>query len=284
MQRLKHIIVLLLAATVVGLVDVPPSYAQVVCSQSGQMGRCVITVEQGGTATKGSTGGTVTINGQVCDHISRYNPDLETGGGTPANSGQDSHPGMIQYACFTAPTAAGQGRVGVKMILFWSDTPLDTVDPEQLAQQAVSSMDLMAPRIGIAPRSAPGSIGLVGLQNWMWVDNPDAQTFGANTAKASAGSFTVTVTAKVESVDWDMGDGQVITCYGPGTPYNVNLDGFNPSPDCGHVYEKQGYYTVTATAHWRIDWVGAGDSGTIRMDLAATAPITIGEWQTLRKK
>jgi len=159
-------------------------------------------------------------------------------------------------------------------------------DPGTAAREAVAFLGLQPPRMGITPSPGPGSVGLVGLPNWMWVDNPDAQTFGPASATASIDAWTLTLSGHVESVDWDMGDGQVIRCNGPGTPYDINRHGFQPSPDCGHVYTKQGVFTVTATAHWRVSWTtpGGNQDGTFLIDQVASEQITIGEWQVLRKK
>ena len=141
-------------------------------------------------------------------------------------------------------------------------------------------MRLRAIGVGIVPEARPGSVGLVGMPNWMWVANPTPQTWGPDTASASAGGYTVTVTAKVAHVSWDMGDGQVIVCNGPGTPYRDSY-GKGSSPTCGHTYTRQGQYTVRATSHWVITWVGVGQTGTIPMDLVNTANLTIGEAQAL---
>lgn len=186
------------------------------------------------------------------------------------------------YDCMAG--LAGSGTAGVMAppvtLRFWSSSaPPPPPDPRALAQQAVDSMGLQAVRIGIVPLSQPDAVGLVGMPNWMWVDAPDAATFGPNTASASSGGWTVTATARVDRVTWDMGDGQVVAC-GPGTPYKASY-GQAASPDCGHVYTKQGGYTVTATSHWVVTWSGIGQAGTITMDLSRSAPVTIGEVQVL---
>ena len=138
----------------------------------------------------------------------------------------------------------------------------------------------------MTPRPGPDSIGLVGLQTWMWVDNPDTQTYGPATADASIDGWTLTMTGTVESIDWDMGDGTVVRCTGPGTPYVMDKHKWAPSPDCGHMYTKQGHYTVTATAHWRVDWVTSdgAESGSFTVDLTSLAPVAIGEWQVLLRR
>ncbi|WP_203751856.1 PKD domain-containing protein [Cellulomonas chitinilytica] len=166
---------------------------------------------------------------------------------------------------------------------YWSATaPVPPPDPAVLAREAVSEMALQAIRVGIAPSAEDGAVGLVGMPNWMWIDRPDQQTFGPITRTASTGGWSVTATARVASVSWDMGDGQIVTCRGAGTPYSPDA-GRSSSPDCGHTYTAQGQYAVQATSHWVVTWAGIGRTGTIRLDLRESVPVTIGEVQVLRQ-
>ena len=184
------------------------------------------------------------------------------------------------YLC-GVPAGHGGMFVVASVIRYWSLTaPTAPPAPETLAQQAVASMQLQAVRVGIVPEVRAGSVGLVGMPNWMWVSAPDAQTFGPITRTASAGGWTVSATAKVASVSWDMGDGRVVTCAGPGTPYEASY-GAASSPDCGHTYTRQGDYTVRATSHWVVSWSGIGQAGTISLDLTQATDVTIGEAQVL---
>lgn len=174
--------------------------------------------------------------------------------------------------------------VGTRYYQFWSLTPppgpAAPPDPRVLAQRAITLMQLRAVTVGIVPEPRPGSVGLVGMPNWMWAANPSATTWGPITRSTSAGGFTVTATGRVSSVRWDMGDGQVVVCQGPGTPY-LDSYGRRSSPTCGHTYTRQGRYTVRATSHWVISWAGIGQSGTIPLDLTNTVNLTIGEVQVL---
>jgi hypothetical protein len=152
---------------------------------------------------------------------------------------------------------------------------------------AVDQMHLSAVEIGIAPKPGADSVGLVGMPVWMWARNPDDHTVGPLTASASAGGITITATAKLLRVTWDMGDGSQVVCDTAGTPYNPSF-GREKSPDCGHVYMKSSSdqpdrrFTVTATSDWVITWSGAGQTGTIRLGgLTRSTQITIGEAQVL---
>ena len=71
-----------------------------------------------------------------------------------------------------------------------------------------------------------------------------------------------------------MGDGTTITC-GQGKPWRSIWVHNEPSPDCGHMYSKDGEYTITATSHWVVNWSGIGQSGTITTQLSDTATLRI---------
>ncbi|MEU9014646.1 ATP/GTP-binding protein [Streptomyces sp. NPDC048479] len=161
--------------------------------------------------------------------------------------------------------------------------PAPQVDPQELAQRAVDSMTLLGP--DIASPKAAGKY-TVGVPMWMWV-NQSATTYGPNTASASADGVTVTATAKVSKVVWQMGGGDSVTCNGPGTPYQAS-EGMSQSPTCGHVYSKtsagsqNGKYQVTATSTWTIDWQGGGAAGQLTEVRQTNVQVAIGEVQVVR--
>lgn len=164
--------------------------------------------------------------------------------------------------------------------MFWSATAPAGPDPEVLAQQAIASMNLRPISIGIVPEDRPGSVGLVGMPVWLWADSPDAQSWGPITRTASASGVTVTATAKVQRVRWQMGDGAVVVCGGKGSVYEDRF-GKADSPTCGYTYRKQGTYTVRAESQWSVAWSGMGASGTIPVLLTDSTTITIGELQVI---
>lgn len=153
-------------------------------------------------------------------------------------------------------------------------------DPEELARAAVESMNLRAIEIGIVPEQGPGRVGLVGLPTWMWVQDLEGSTWGPITRTATSGPWSVTATAEVDRVEWNMGDGTTVVCTTPGTSYEDRFQDMD-SPDCGHRYEAQGHYPVSATSYWVINWAGIGQSGTIEMDLVRDGQIVMGEAQVL---
>jgi hypothetical protein len=175
------------------------------------------------------------------------------------------------------------GNTIVRMVWLAEPPEQETVDPAVLAQRAVDSMTLLGPDIA-SPR-ATGRY-TVGVPVWMWV-NQSATTYGPNTASASAGGVTVTATAKVSKIVWQMGDGSTVTCTGPGTPYKGSSD-MVQSPTCGHRYSTTsakapgGRYAVTATSTWTVDWQGAGQSGQLEEIRQSVMQVAVGELQVVR--
>jgi hypothetical protein len=91
----------------------------------------------------------------------------------------------------------------------------------------------------------------------------------------------------VDRIDWDLGDGNSVTCQTPGTPWTPS-HGLEPSPDCGHTYLREsgalpgGAFRVTATSYWVVEWEGAGQTGTRTLaGLVAAPEVTNGEAQRL---
>lgn len=163
---------------------------------------------------------------------------------------------------------------------FWSDSTPAGPDPRVLAERAIAAMQLRPVTIGIVPEDRPGRVGLVGMPVWMWSSAGGDQVAGPITRTASAAGFTVTATARLQRVAWNMGDGKTVVCHGLGTPYQDSY-GKKSSPTCGHSYVRQGKRTVTATSYWVVEWSGIGQTGTIPLDLKDSTNVTIGEVQVL---
>ena len=156
-------------------------------------------------------------------------------------------------------------------------------DPALLAQRAVERMQLAGIRMGTFPEQAeraPRDLGYVGWNAWMWVANPSPSTWGPITRSVSEAGYTVTATGQVSKVVWDMGDGTSVTC-GQGKPWRSIWVNNEPSPDCGHMYAKDGEYTITATSYWVVNWSGIGQTGTITLQLTDTATLRIAEVQVV---
>ncbi len=208
--------------------------------------------------------------------------DPQPGPGDPFWEGVYIEEGAV-YQCYQPQTDL--------LIWIWAADPPPNSGagptPREVALIAIDDMKLTAINIGIAPKAEDGSVGLVGMPVWMWAAEPGEHSWGPITASASAGGITVTATARVHKVTWDMGDGTSVTCTKPGTPYKPAY-GDQKSPDCGHVYTRSSSskpgrkFAVRATSDWVIEWEGAGQAGTIRLNgLVREAQIAIGEAQVL---
>lgn len=159
------------------------------------------------------------------------------------------------------------------------------VDPAALAQQALQHTPIPTPQIGMAPD--PSIPQLVNLATFLWI--PAAQ-WQPQTASASAGGVTSTVTATPERVIWDMGQGDSVTCDGPGAPYDPSLSDDAQPSDCRFTYPASSArapgqtFTVTATVEWHATWTasgaaGGGDLGISRQ--SSTTAVRVAELQAL---
>jgi hypothetical protein len=317
MRRLvARVVALSLAAAGLLILAPAPSFADTVCQVTDpETGVCLIYVEVPGTpgdpGDGGDDGPEDTGSGAACywdgtaQGITKPPPgpvpcsseygywsngyncyisllDPQPPAGDPNWQGHEPGDGAV-YNCYQPQTDL--------LIWIWSqDPPPDSgtgPTPREVAQIAIEQMDLRAIDIGITPEPGEDSIGIVGMPVWMWAANPNEHTVGPITESASAGGITVTATAKLQRITWDMGDGNTVKCASGGTAYKASY-GDAKSPDCGYVYQKSsskrpsGKYSVTASSDWVITWEGAGQTGTIRLNgLTRTVAIAVGEAQVL---
>ena len=152
------------------------------------------------------------------------------------------------------------------------------VDPVALAQQAVKQLGFASPTIEMSPPQ--GSPQLVGLATWLWIAPAAWQTL---TASATAGPVTTTATAVPSKVVWGMGDGNSVTCDGPGTPYSASNS--NATTDCSYTWPSPGDFTVTATIYWSVTWTATGAAGGgnlgVQAGPATDAAVTVTESQAI---
>lgn len=100
--------------------------------------------------------------------------------------------------------------------------------------------DIPGPRPGINPRPT----GLTGLETWLWYDGPREVAISTGVR-----GWTVTGTARVVEVTFDMGDGQEVSSA---------TGGSEAEPAARYVYETKGDYDVVVTARWEADVVLSG--------------------------
>lgn len=149
------------------------------------------------------------------------------------------------------------------------------VNPRVLAQSALSRTPFTAPTPGMAP-SMDGE-QITGFPSWLWLDPANWVPVEAT---ASAAGVSVTVTATPVRAEWDMGDGTVVECDGPGVVWNPA--GPNPDDtDCEHVFQHTsvdgpgGRYAGSVTIVWSIAWrANTGETGTLP-EGRSTTPLSL---------
>ena len=292
--------VLTLAVTLL-IVPVGVAYAEAPeCARVGPNGICIITIkppasEPGVEAVNRGDGGEpqcaeLGVPVPCSSTRGTYSNDLQCylrlmSPQPPADSPlwEGNYPTGTVYSCSAAGSYPGTISGGT----VWLPGPPDGgLTPETAALAVVRRMDLRAAEIGIVPEDKPGSIGAVGAPVYMWTA-PGPATFGPRVLTGSASGVTITATAKVDRIVWDMGDGSSVTCRTPGTVYQDRF-GFAMSPDCGHRYTRtsagkpNNAYPLSATSYWVVDWTGPGESsGQITLDLVSRTTIVVGELPAL---
>lgn len=159
---------------------------------------------------------------------------------------------------------------------------LIVIDPRVLAERAAAALDLPEPAIHMSPDGDQ----VVKLASWLWI--PAAQ-WETRQVSASAGPVTATVTATPTRLTWDMGNGDQVSCDGPGTAYGAR-QAVHDTSGCRYTYRHSSAgqpgeaYDVTATIEWELTWTaagaaGGGDLGAVAM--SATESVRVTEIQAL---
>ncbi len=263
---------LLMAPTGLAAADPTPTggatrcHVNAICSGTGETTTRPPRGGGGGGGTGGSTGGV-----QVCTYNDRNfacsDPELgwfsaSTGcyfrlvtppppEGDPRWKGHSpSEGGVYNPTCVQSDGTLSPGPAD-----FFAQPPAGPPpdNPVEIANRAAEQIDFPDPVPGVAPEGT----SVVGAPVWFWLAN--AQPPAAKTARGNV--IAVTVTPRLKSLEWHLGDKlnvtdeTVLTCQGPGTPYEPKY-GASPSPTCGHVFttgsgtRKDGKFYGTLTVHW----------------------------------
>ncbi|MEY9887695.1 hypothetical protein ABIA31_001324 [Catenulispora sp. MAP5-51] len=234
-------------------------------SESGQT--VYVSAHQAATSPKAASS-----RGGVPVHDCALVPDPSSGvqrsGGSSGAAGS-----WYQWRC--KDTADQQNLTPIPKNDLETWVPRPAMSPRDVAQEALKEIHLSAPAMNTSPRD--GAPQWVNFPVFLWTDARDWHPLSA-TAKVPG--IQVLATATPESLTWDMGDGSVVTCTGPGTPFTDSTPAASVSPDCGYLYrrasdaEPGGEFTVRVTEAWRVTWVGGGQSGTLP-DLTTTSSIAV---------
>jgi hypothetical protein len=232
-------------------------------------GDVTVTVERDGTVTRPGTSG----GGRLDCRIHHLRPDTtQLAVGDRATSLEVG----IGYWLLCDDSAGNR----VVSRLFLHEPGVAPIDPEELARRARDQLQLLHP----VPHTSPamGLHQIVGIDTWMWLEPGSWEPL---TATASIPGLSISAAATPEEVTWDMGDGTVVRCEGPGTPYDESLPEALQSTDCSHLYLDRGRFTASATVSWSVRWSSSdGDGG--RLDDARRTtefPMAVIERQAVRR-
>ncbi|MCZ7530128.1 MAG: hypothetical protein M5U31_07145 [Acidimicrobiia bacterium] len=103
----------------------------------------------------------------------------------------------------------------------------------------------------------PAGEGVTGLETWLWLEG----TTSLDVGPLSLDGWSVTATATVERIVWDMGDGGSTSAARAGGPFD---------PAASYTYEtKSGAapYTLSVTTRWRGSATISGFGVTLTEDL-----------------
>lgn len=158
----------------------------------------------------------------------------------------------------------------------WVDTSItigDVIDDAVgRARRAVP-----APTLDMSP--SPEAGGIVNLGLWLALETPAPVT-----VRAEAGSLWAEATVMLASTSWAMGNGDVVTCDGPGVAI-VDTETLEQGP-CGYTYRvsspDDNPYVLSVTARWAVGYRSSGGSGSAgTVDRTLSIDYDVDEIQTI---
>lgn len=226
------------------------------------------------------------------------------GGGAPANGGgasrevtlfagvlgdaqaqqlqasNDNYQKNCAWQAGADPTVLGGHGLPVQCQKAPAGSPVAFVpDPAVLGQTAVLDLNLPAsvPEIGPDPSLNEWNLAMVGYPLWVSADNTDTAQ-----ATMNVWGFPVQLSAVRKSLEFDMGDGNTITCTST-TPWSPGVAPGAESPDCGYAYQQVGNYEVIAVANWEVTWSVLGQTGVVPIEKAGAIDLPVGELQSVNR-
>lgn len=189
------------------------------------------------------------------------------------------------YVWYLQECINSDGSVTTTYIPIEAGEPEVGPDPEMLRASAQERLRLPVPAIGMSP---PGE-QVVHVASWLWLDGAIWQP---QSSSASAGGVTATVTAEPTRTLWDMGNGDVVVCDGPGTTYDPSRSDAEQSTTCSYTYrhssagQSGNAYPVTVTVEWQLAWTVTGASGggaLPGLTSSTSTTVPVGEIQALNQ-
>jgi len=208
----------------------------------------------------GDTGGALGGSPWLCTYTSLTLNDeggFAPGGPTPG--------GWYSVTC--TDQSNGVSTTKTEWIPDESGAATPKVAPYLVARQAENSLRLPQPALNFNPPA----VSIVNLPTWMWID---AVMWHSYSVTASVGAVSATAVARPMSVTWSTGDGGVIVCEGPGTPFDTEEPASQQTSQCTHSFgvssagqpssdgnPNDGAFTVVATIEWAVSWLATGEAG-----------------------
>lgn len=162
--------------------------------------------------------------------------------------------------------------------------PIPPIDAAYIALSTKLSIAPSGVGIGPDPDLSRWKMAVVGHSYWLWANGPTH----LGPVSASGAGYSVTLQATLTGTTFQMGDGGVVKCTGPGTPYPGDRKGlYTKSPTCGYTYattsrhQAGGTYQVRMTTYWNVAYTTPIGSGTIPIVLASERELKVGELQTV---
>lgn len=191
--------------------------------------------------------------------------------GTPIRPDGDGH--WVERDCRRA-----DGSLSVTPVFVRPRPPA----PAVLAQEARGYLAPAAP----ASRLAPAGQQTTNLATWLWID-PAAWV--PITSVVEVAGLSVSVVATPVRTRWAMGDGAVVTCAGPGTPWDPARP--DAVTDCSHTYRRSSVgqpgdaYRLVVSIDYAVAWsvTGAAGGGALAPISVSSAPVAVavGEIQAI---
>lgn len=156
------------------------------------------------------------------------------------------------------------------------------VPPEVIRDRASARIDPPVP----SPVSSPplGEATYVAIPTWLWLDRSEWTPIEVSETQ---GLITVVVRATPVEAAWEMGDGERVSCDGPGVEWLPGLA--EDATDCSYTYTTSSYgapngvfsgsVTVTWVFEWWINSSPEGSFGTV--DLSSDFEVAVAEIQAV---
>jgi len=172
----------------------------------------------------------------------------------------------------------GDGAIEIQIIVEISDG----VPPEVIRDIAAARLEPPPP----SPATSPPLAGetYVRVPTWLWLD---PAYWSPMEASETRGLTTVTVRATPTDAQWAMGDGETLTCAGPGVAWTPGAS--EGATDCSYTFlhssygEPDGRFDASVTVSWEFEWwINDGYQGVFgTVDVVAGFQVAVGEIQAV---